>query len=98
MNDIGTALIKFSESEIELLVNSLHMSVSTIVPCVDNGEWKVPYEALKNDLIRINKQLREKKREVNIDIKTDWREPIKFHANPKKEYIDKITGKESSEE
>ena len=46
----GTALIKFTKSEIQLLINSLHMSVSTVVPCVDSGEWKRPYEKLLKDL------------------------------------------------
>ena len=64
MNNIGTAVIKFSESEIGLLINSLEMSISTVVPCVDSGEWKKPYEVLKKDLVDINKQLREKKREL----------------------------------
>ena len=63
MENVGTAMIKFSESEINLLINSLEMSTSTIVPCVGNGEWKKPYEVLKEDLIKINKQLRDKKRE-----------------------------------
>ena len=64
MNNIGTAVIKFSESEIGLLIYSLEMSISTVVPCVDSGEWKKPYEVLKKDLVDINKQLREKKREL----------------------------------
>ena len=54
---IGTATIKFSESEIQLLINSLHMSISTVVPCVDTGEWKVPYEVLRKDLKKIRKQI-----------------------------------------
>ena len=42
--------LKLSDNEIDLLVNSLEMLESTIVPCVDNGQWKVPYEQLKGDL------------------------------------------------
>ena len=42
--------IKLSDNEIDLLVNSLQMLESAIVPCVDNGQWKVPYEVLKKDL------------------------------------------------
>ena len=53
----GTALIKFSKNEIELLINSLHMSISTVVPCVENGEWKKPYETIQKDLIDIKLQL-----------------------------------------
>ena len=67
----GTALIKFSKNEIELLINSLHMSISTVVPCVENGNWKKPYETIKKDLIDIKLQLIEKEREVKIDVKKE---------------------------
>jgi hypothetical protein len=67
----GTALIKFSKNEIELLINSLHMSISTVVPCVENGEWKKPYETIQKDLINIKLQLIEKEREVKIDVKKE---------------------------
>jgi len=69
MSKIGTATIKFSDSEIGLLINSLEMSISTIVPCVDSGEWKKPYEVLKKDLVDISKQLREKEREIPYEAK-----------------------------
>ena len=65
----GTALIKFTKSEIQLLINSLHMSISTIVPCVDSSEWKSPYKKLKKDLKKIRNQLTEKEREININVK-----------------------------
>ena len=58
---IGTATIKFTDAEIQLLVNSLHMSITTVVPCVDSGEWKVPYESLRKDLKRILNELEDKK-------------------------------------
>jgi hypothetical protein len=67
----GTALIKFTKSEIQLLINSLHMSVSTVVPCVDSGEWKRPYETIQKDLINIRLQLVEKEREAKIDVKKE---------------------------
>ena len=66
----GTALIKFTKSEIQLLINSLHMSVSTVVPCVDSSEWKIPYKQLKKDLKKVRDQLTEKEREMRIDVKT----------------------------
>ena len=40
MSKIGTATIKFTDSEIGLLINSLEMSISTIVPCVNDGMGK----------------------------------------------------------
>jgi len=69
MSKIGTATIKFTDSEIELLINSLEMSISTIVPCVDSGEWKKPYEVLKKDLVDINRQLKEKAKEIPYEAK-----------------------------
>ena len=67
----GTALIKFTKNEVELLINSLHMSISTVVPCVENGEWKKPYETIQKDLIDIKSQLIEKEREVRVDVKKE---------------------------
>ena len=67
----GTALIKFTKSEVQLLINSLHMSISTVVPCVDNSEWKIPYKQLKKDLKKVRDQLTEKEREMRIDVKTE---------------------------
>jgi hypothetical protein len=64
---IGTVLIKFSESEIQTLINSLHMSITTVVPCVDDGKWKVPYEVLRKELQRMLKQLEEQKWEKRVD-------------------------------
>ena len=62
----GTALIKFTRSEVQLLINSLHMSISTVVPCVENGEWKKPYEKIQGDLQKIVSQFIEKEREIRI--------------------------------
>ena len=58
---VGTATIVFTDVEIQLLINSLHMSITTVVPCVDSGEWKIPYEMLQKDLKRILSQLEDKK-------------------------------------
>ena len=63
----GTALIKFTKSEVELLINSLHMTISTVVPCVENGEWKKPYEKIQGDLQKIVGQFIEKEREITIN-------------------------------
>ena len=62
----GTALIKFTRSEVQLLINSLHMSISTVVPCVENGEWKKPYEKIQGDLQKVVGQFIEKEREIRI--------------------------------
>ena len=64
MNEEAVATIKLSSNEISLLINSLGMLESTIVPCVDNGKWKVPYEVLKEDLQRIQKSIIEKQKKI----------------------------------
>lgn len=71
MTNEGVATIKLSESEIQLVLNSLRMSTSTLVPCVDSGEWKVPYEQLEKDFVNILRQLRDYKRGVQNDQKTE---------------------------
>lgn len=65
MNE-AVVTIKLSDNEIGLLVNSLGMLESAVVPCVDNGKWKVPYETLKKDLQEIQLMVIEKRREHEI--------------------------------
>jgi len=69
MNE-AVVTIKLSDNEIDLLVNSLEMLESAIVPCVDNGQWKVPYESLKKDLLDIQTDIIEHKREHIIEMQT----------------------------
>ena len=71
MKNEGVATIKLSESEIQLVLNSLRMSISTLLPCVDSGQWKVPYEQLEKDFVDILKQLRDYKREKTNDQKKE---------------------------
>ena len=47
------------------------MSISTVVPCVENGEWKKPYEKIQKDLQNITEQFIEKEREININVKKE---------------------------
>lgn len=65
MNE-AVVTIKLSDNEIGLLINSLGMLESAVVPCVDNGKWKVPYETLKKDLKQIQTKVIEKRREHEI--------------------------------
>lgn len=71
MTNQGIATIKLTESEIQIVLNSLRMSISTLVPCVDSGEWKVPYEQLEKDFMHILKQLREYRRGIQNDKKQE---------------------------
>ncbi len=67
MGEVATCTIKYTEAEVVLLINSLEMTTSSKVPCVDNGQWKTPYEKLKEDLITIRHNLTEYKREKTIE-------------------------------
>ena len=77
MQNQGTELIKFSESEIECLVNSLYMTTSLKVPTENNGDWKTPYRMLLKEVEGINYQLKEKKRDIANDKKTNYQAPEK---------------------
>ena len=77
MQDRGTALIKFSESEIECLVNSLYITTSLKVPTENNGNWKKPYEMLLKEVEGINYQLKEKKRNYINDTKVTYQQEDK---------------------
>ena len=75
MQDQGTALIKFSETEIECLVNSLYMTTSLKVPTENNGDWKAPYRMLLKEVESINYDLKEKKRNIINDTKSTYQTP-----------------------
>ena len=74
--------IKMTQQELELAINSLEMSISTIVPCVNNGGWKIPYEALKKDLVRVNLDLNEAIREKQNDIKKEDTVTLETETSP----------------
>ena len=67
----GTALVKFSKSEIELLINSLYMSTTTKIPTEQDGRWKTPYESLLKDLKDIKRNMLEKARQNAISGKKE---------------------------
>tara|TARA_R110000751_G_C13735227_1_gene476932 strand:- start:838 stop:1065 length:228 start_codon:yes stop_codon:yes gene_type:complete len=71
VSNVATCTIKYTEAEVVLLINSLEMTTSSKVPCVDNGRWKNPYEKLKDDLISIKRQLIEYKRQQTIEGTSD---------------------------
>ena len=75
MQNQGTALIKFSETEIECLVNSLYMTTSLKVPTENNGDWKTPYRMLLKEVEGINYELKEKKRNIINDTKSTYQTP-----------------------
>ena len=69
MGKVATVTIKYTEAEVELLINSLEMTISTRVPCVDSGQWKTPYESLQKDLRDVKEKLIRYKHSKTIDQK-----------------------------
>jgi len=60
---VSTATIKFSRQEVEILINTLELVLSTNLP-IDKDFLK-PYEVLKKDLHDIRKQLIEGEQRSN---------------------------------
>jgi len=57
---IGTALIKFTENEIDLIILCLLNTRRMRIPA-ENYEWRKPIKKLSEDLIGIRRQLEDKK-------------------------------------
>jgi len=57
---IGTALIKFTENELDLIILCLLNTRRMRIP-TKNYEWRKPIKKLSEDLINIRQQLEEKK-------------------------------------
>jgi len=54
------ANIKFSQQEVELMINALQNQIRFEVPYIDTTDWRKPYEALIKDLKNIKKQMRKR--------------------------------------
>ena len=57
---IGTALIKFTENELDLIILCLLNTRRMRIP-TKNYEWRKPIKKLSEDLLNIRQQLEEKK-------------------------------------
>ena len=51
------ALIKFSQREVDLMVNALENLIRFEVSFSDSDDWKKPYEKMVNDLKRIRREM-----------------------------------------
>ena len=51
------ANIKFSQQEVELMINALHNQIRFEVPYIDTNDWRKPYETLIKDLKQIKKDM-----------------------------------------
>ena len=54
------ALIKFSQREVDLMVNALENLIRFEVAFSDSDDWKKPYEKIMNDLKRIRREMDDK--------------------------------------
>jgi len=57
---IGTALIKFTENELDLIILCLLNTRRTRIP-TKNNEWRKPIKKLSEELMDIRQQLEDKK-------------------------------------
>tara|TARA_R110002051_G_C8507697_1_gene465849 strand:- start:420 stop:668 length:249 start_codon:yes stop_codon:yes gene_type:complete len=69
MDRVGTALIKFTNAEIDLLINSIDFMTSLNIPI--EKEWIKPYSKLKEDLLDVNNKLGEKMKEISLNINNE---------------------------
>jgi hypothetical protein len=65
------ANIKFSQQEVELMINSLQNQIRFEVPYMDTTDWRKPYETLIKDLKSIKKQMRKKVDDAMINREHD---------------------------
>ena len=65
------ANIKFSQQEVELMINSLQNQIRFEVPYMDTTDWRKPYETLIKDLKGIKKQMRKKVDDAMINREHD---------------------------
>jgi hypothetical protein len=54
------ANIKFSQQEVELMINALQNQIRFEVPYIDTSDWRKPYETLIKDLKNIKIEMRKK--------------------------------------
>tara|TARA_R110000823_G_scaffold223455_2_gene351573 strand:- start:1739 stop:1999 length:261 start_codon:yes stop_codon:yes gene_type:complete len=61
------ANIKFSQQEVELMINSLENLIKFEVPFQDTSDWRKPYENLLKELRGIKSQMINKVEEAMIN-------------------------------
>ena len=90
MDEVCTATIKLTEHEIDKLIWCMKamQNVLGAFEIMPEKQWTMKLDGILEDLEKIANEIKETKAERTND---------KQKADPKKEYIDKITGKESNE-
>ena len=89
MTNVCTATIKLTEDEINKLIWCLKTMHNVFAAFQINPEekWSLSFDNILKDMEKISNDIKEKRETQTIDKK----------ANPKKEYIEKITGEKSAE-
>ena len=90
MSEVCTATIKLTEHEIDKIIwciKSVH-NVLGAFEIMPDKVWIIALNGILKDMEKISDDIKEKKEKKAFDKKKK--------PNPKKEYIDKVTGKESS--
>ena len=84
MTNVCTATIKLTEDEINKLIWCLKTMHNVFAAFQINPEekWSLSFDNILKDMEKISNDIKEKRETQTIDKK----------ANPKKEYINKITG------
>jgi|TARA_R110000824_G_scaffold185055_11_gene366000 hypothetical protein len=80
-DSVVTINIKYTDSEVNLLINSLVMTCTTQIPTEDNGQWKRPYEKLLKDLKTIKDRSMKLKEEGNTN-ETSYKAETKIETSP----------------
>ena len=88
MTNVCTATIKLTEDEINKLIWCLKTMHNVFAAFQINPEekWSLSFDNILKDMEKISNDIKEKRETRIIDKK----------ANPKKEYINKITGEKST--
>ena len=61
------ANIKFSQQEVELMINALENLIKIEIPFRDSADWRKPYENLIKDLKHIKQQMLNKVEEAMVN-------------------------------
>ena len=61
------ANIKFSQQEVELMINALQNLIKIEIPFQDSADWRKPYEMLLKDLKKIKSDMSNKIEEAMLN-------------------------------
>lgn len=61
------ANIKFSQQEVELMINALENLIKIEIPFQDSADWRKPYEMLLKDLKKIKLDMNNKIEEAMLN-------------------------------